>query len=297
MPDHFQAPGAPPAPADNANDDRQLAGEPPFGPGQPKNESPAQGSGRAAPPAGRPSPLPAAIGVVPARLGSTRLPEKMLADLAGQPLVVRTAQGALASGAFARVIVATDHERIAAAVRAAGLEAMLTDPAHPSGSARVAEVARRTDGQLFVNIQGDEPLVDGEGLRRLVAAFADPAVAMGTLWFPLRPEDEDNPNAVKVVADAAGNALYFSRSLIPHPRSRDGFRPRRHVGVYGYRREVLLRLMDLPPTDLERVESLEQLRALYHGIPIRLVEAARDSVGVDTQADLDRVRATLERSL
>lgn len=244
-----------------------------------------------------PAALPAAIGVVPARLASTRLPEKMLADLGGKPLVVRTAESVLASGAFARVIVATDHERIAAAVQAAGLEAMLTDPAHPSGTARVGEVARRTAGELFVNIQGDEPLVDGEGLRRLVAAFADPAVEMATLWFPLRPEDEANPNAVKVVADAAGNALYFSRSLIPYPRSREGFRPRKHVGVYGYRRATLLRLLDLPATDLERVESLEQLRALYHGIPIRLVEASRDSVGVDTPADLERVRLFLQRSL
>lgn len=241
---------------------------------------------------GRPNEV---IGVVPARLASTRLPEKMLADLDGQPLVVRTANAALGCGAFSRVIVATDHERIRDAVTKAGLEAMLTDPDLPSGSARVAEVARRTDAPLYVNVQGDEPLLDGEGVRRLVAAFADPAVEMASLWFPLSADDEQNPNAVKVVTDARGNALYFSRSLIPFPRSREQFRPRKHLGVYGYRRDTLLRLMALPPTDLERIESLEQLRALYHGISIRMVEAARDSVGVDTQADLDRVRAELHR--
>ena len=235
------------------------------------------------------------IGVVPARLGSTRLPEKMLADLCGKPLVVRTAEAATASGAFSRVIVATDHERIMSAVRKAGMEAVMTPPDLPSGSARVAEVARNIQAPVFINIQGDEPLVDGEGIRRLIKAFDDPAVEMASLWFPLSPEDEQNPNAVKVVLDGAGNALYFSRSVIPHPRSRVNFKPMKHLGVYGYRRDTLLRLMGLPATDLEKIESLEQLRALYNGIKIRMVEAAQDSVGVDTQADLDRVRAAMRK--
>jgi 3-deoxy-manno-octulosonate cytidylyltransferase (CMP-KDO synthetase) len=235
------------------------------------------------------------IGVVPARLGSTRLPEKMLADIHGRPLIVWTASAALQSGAFSRVIVATDHERILRAVQEAGFEAVLTDPALPSGSARVAAVARTLTADVFVNIQGDEPVVDGTGLKAVVAAFQDPAVEMATLSFPLRPEDESNPNVVKLVTDARHNALYFSRSLIPFPRSRDGFRPLKHLGVYGYRRATLLRLMELPPADLERIESLEQLRALYYGISLRVIPAVQDSVGVDTQADLDRVRELLVR--
>ncbi|HNW35653.1 MAG TPA: 3-deoxy-manno-octulosonate cytidylyltransferase, partial [Candidatus Ozemobacteraceae bacterium] len=126
------------------------------------------------------------------------------------------------------------------------------------------------------------------------ASFADPSVEMATLWYPLAEADRANPNAVKVVADASGNALFFSRSLIPYPRTSDGFAPRKHIGVYGYRRETLRRLVLLPPCDLEKCESLEQLRALYHGIRIRLVPASRETLGVDTPADLDRVRAVFK---
>lgn len=235
------------------------------------------------------------VGVVPARLGSTRLPEKMLADLCGTPLVVMTARSAMQSGAFAEVMVATDSPRIVEVVEKAGFRAFLTDPELPSGTCRVGEVAKLTDADVYVNIQGDEPLIDGEGLRRVAAAFADQTVKMATLSFPLRAEDEGNPNAVKLVVDAAGDALYFSRSIIPFPRSRDNFSPRKHIGVYGYRRETLLKLLELPPCDLEKIESLEQLRALYHGIKIRVLPAARDSIGVDTQSDLERVRAELAK--
>lgn len=235
------------------------------------------------------------VGVVPARLASVRLPEKMLADLGGEPLVVVTARTAMSSGAFDEVMVATDSPLIQEAVEAAGFKAFLTDPALPSGTCRVGEVARLTCADVYVNIQGDEPLIDGEGLRRVVDAFIDPAVRMATLSFPLRPEDEANPNAVKLVVDAHDDALYFSRSLIPFPRSYDRFAPRKHLGVYGYRRETLLQLLDLPACDLEKIESLEQLRALYHGIKIRVLPAARDSIGVDTHADLERVREELAR--
>ncbi|HEY9069821.1 MAG TPA: 3-deoxy-manno-octulosonate cytidylyltransferase, partial [Candidatus Ozemobacteraceae bacterium] len=199
-----------------------------------------------------------------------------------------------ASGAFDRVIVATDSDRIVAAVTAAGFEARLTDPALPSGTARTAVISDDMVYDVYVNVQGDEPLVDAEGLKRLTAAFADPSVGMATLWYPLAESDHDNPNAVKVVADVREDALFFSRSLIPHPRIRDGFAPRKHIGVYGYRRETLRRLVSLPPCDPERIESLEQLRALYHGIRIRLVPASRETLGVDTPADLERVRAVFE---
>lgn len=234
------------------------------------------------------------LGVVPARLASTRLPEKMLADVAGKPLIVRTAMAAAASGAFDRVIVATDSSRIADAVLAAGFEARMTDPALPSGTARTAVISYDIEYDVYVNVQGDEPLVDADGLKRLTASFDDPAVEMATLWYPLADADRDNPNAVKVVADAVGNALFFSRSLIPFPRNPEGFAPRKHIGVYGYRREVLRRLAALPPCDLEKIEVLEQLRALYHGIRIRLVAASRETPGVDTHADLERVRSVFE---
>ena len=233
------------------------------------------------------------IGVVPARLASTRLPEKMLADLEGTPLVAMTARSAMASGAFDEVIVATDSQKIVEAVEKSGFKAYLTDPELPSGTARVAEVARQTGADVYVNIQGDEPLIDGEGLRRVAEAFADPTVNMATLWFPLLPEDEGNPNAVKLVVDCNDDAIYFSRSIIPFPRSYERFAPRKHLGVYGYRRDTLLQLTSLPACDLEKVESLEQLRALYHGIKIRVLPAARDSIGVDTHADLERVREAL----
>ncbi|NLF96815.1 MAG: 3-deoxy-manno-octulosonate cytidylyltransferase [Candidatus Riflebacteria bacterium] len=233
------------------------------------------------------------IGVVPARLASTRLPEKMLADLDGMPLVAMTARSAMASGAFDEVVVATDSQKIVEAVEKSGFKAYLTDPELPSGTARVAEVARQTNADVYVNIQGDEPLIDGEGLRRVADAFADTAVNMATLWFPLLPEDEGNPNAVKLVVDCNDDAIYFSRSIIPFPRSYERFAPRKHLGVYGYRRDTLLQLTSLPACDLEKVESLEQLRALYHGIRIRVLPAARDSIGVDTHADLERVREEL----
>ncbi len=235
------------------------------------------------------------IGVVPARLASTRLPEKMLADLGGTPLVVMTARSAMQSGAFDEVMVATDSARIVEAVEKAGFKAFLTDPELPSGTCRIGEVAKLTSADVYVNIQGDEPLIDGEGLRRIADSFANPDVQMATLWYPLRAEDEDNPNAVKLVADANEDALYFSRSVVPFPRSREGFAPRKHIGVYGYRRATLLKLLELPACTLEKIESLEQLRALYHGIKIRVVPAVRDSIGVDTHADLERVRSELIR--
>lgn len=233
------------------------------------------------------------VGVIPARLSSTRLHEKMLADLGGKPLIAVTAERASASRAFDRVIVATDHSRILEAVQKEGFEAILTDPALPSGTARVAAIAKGIDAEVFVNIQGDEPLIDGEGLRRVAKAFTDSSVEMATLWFPLDPRDENNPNAVKVISDERNNALYFSRSLIPFPRNRENFYPKKHIGVYGYRRTTLLRLVELPPCNTEQIESLEQLRALHHGIKIKMVEALTDSIGVDTQADLDRVRSIL----
>lgn len=233
------------------------------------------------------------IGVIPARMASVRLPGKMTADLCGKPLVVVTAESVRSSGAFDEIIVATDSQEIVKAVENAGFKAVLTDPDLPSGTARVAEVAKQTDADVYVNIQGDEPLIDGDGLRNIVKAFSSPEVEMATLWFPLLPEDEQNPNAVKLITDANDDAIYFSRSIIPFPRNYDRFAPKKHLGVYGYRKQTLLKLMSLPPCDLEKIESLEQLRALYHGIKIRVIKASQDSVGVDTHQDLAKVRKLL----
>lgn len=230
------------------------------------------------------------IAVIPARLASTRLPRKMLADLGGKPLIVRTAQAAMNSRAFDKVMVATDSQEIAEAVEKAGFKAYLTDPKLPSGTCRVGEVAKLTDAEVYVNVQGDEPMIDGEGLRRIVEAFKEPSVELATLSFPLKEEDINNPNAVKLVTDGESNALYFSRSILPYPRNTEGFAPVKHIGVYGYRRNTLLRLIDLPTCNLEKIESLEQLRALYYGIKIRVLPAVKESIGVDTQEDLDRVR-------
>jgi len=201
-----------------------------------------------------------------------------------------------ASPVVSRVIVATDDLRIATAVASFGGNVRLTSPNHPSGTDRLAEVAATLDCDVVVNVQGDEPLLDSAAISEVVAPFADPTVAMTTLYRRIHdPADLVNPNVVKVVLDRAGFALYFSRAPIPHARDpRGGWPPLyRHIGIYAYRRTALLVLASLEPTPLERTEALEQLRALEHGIRIRAVETAYDSIGVDTPADLEQVRRLL----
>ena len=238
-----------------------------------------------------------ALAVIPARWGSTRFPGKPLALLAGRPLVQHVVEAAERSGAFERVLVATDDERIAEAVARFGGLVEHTSAAHRSGTDRVAEVVARMPAEapdVVVNLQGDEPLVDPASLRRLVQAFTDVRVAMATLVRPLEDAaDRLNPHVVKVVPDIRGDALYFSRADIPFDR--DGMRVPRfaHVGLYGYRRATLVRLAQLPPTTLELAESLEQLRALEHGISIRCIVTEHPSIGVDTPADLARAEAAL----
>ncbi len=207
--------------------------------------------------------------------------------------VYRRAQ---ASPVVSEVIVATDDRRIADAVTRFGGEARLTRPDHVSGTDRLAEVAETLDCDVVVNVQGDEPLLDSDAIREVVAPFADPAVTITTLYRRIEdPADVTNPNVVKVVLDRAGYALYFSRAPIPFARNpRGGWPPLyRHIGIYAYRRRALLVLAKLEPTPLERTESLEQLRALEHGIRIRAVETRYDSIGVDTPGDLEQVRRLL----
>ena len=243
-----------------------------------------------------------AVAIIPARYNSTRLPGKALASIGGRPMVCHVAERTRRARGLERVIVATDDTRIADAVRAAGGEVALTRSDHPSGTDRLAEVARELDAAIVVNVQGDLPLLDPAMVERLVACLrADPLLPMATLAAPLAEDAEwRSPHVVKVVFGGDGRALYFSRSPIPYDR--DGSRAPgaplgwRHIGMYAYRRDVLLRLAALPPSPLERRERLEQLRALEHGIAIGVVEwtAAEPVIEVDTEADLERARAALD---
>jgi 3-deoxy-manno-octulosonate cytidylyltransferase (CMP-KDO synthetase) len=232
------------------------------------------------------------VALIPARFHSSRLPGKPLADIGGQPMIVRVVERVSAASTIEAVIVATDDQRIVDAVAASGGEARLTDSGHVSGTDRVAEIAATLPCRIVVNVQGDEPLLSPAMIDEAVAPLlADPTVEMSTLCRPLVDEAEAvNPHVVKVVRDARGFALYFSRSPIPHVRDGVGARRWAHVGLYVYRRDTLLRLAGLAPTPLERAESLEQLRALEHGIRIAVVETAHASPGVDTPDDLARVR-------
>src|SRR5262245_1863561 len=244
---------------------------------------------------------PSTVAIIPARYGSTRLPGKALADIAGQPMVWHVAERARRARGIARVIVATDDVRIRDAVASTGVEVVMTSPDHPSGTDRLAEVARGIDADVLLNVQGDLPLLDPAMVERLAARMVDePALPMATVAVPLRDDAEwRSPHVVKVVAGADGHALYFSRSPIPFDR--DGVRAPaeplgwRHVGMYAYRREILLRLAALPPSPLERRESLEQLRALEHGIAIGVVSwsDAVPLIEVDTPADLERARSAM----
>lgn len=256
-----------------------------------------------APARGSPSPdAPRALALVPARLGSRRLPRKMLLAESGRALVVHTVANALAAGVFERAVVATDSDEIEAVVREAGFEAVRTRPEHESGTARAEEAARAVGGQAYdvlVNVQGDEPELDPGDLARLVAAFADPDLQAATLAGPLAEADHAKHQVVKVVRDAAGDALYFSRAPIPFRAAPDGAayaredaRPwaesaRRHVGVYAFRPAALAAFVALPRGRLEALENLEQLRWLESGRRMRVVDALHVPLGIDTRADYD----------
>lgn len=235
------------------------------------------------------------IAVIPARYASVRFPGKPLALIAGKPMVQHVYERCLESGSFARVFVATDDSRIADAVRGFGGDVAMTSPDCPSGTDRVAEVARAIPhADVLLNVQGDEPLIPPEALRELAAAFDDPDVQMATLVRPLEDAERANPNVVKAVLAQNGDALYFSRADLPFDRDAQQGRPEAaaprygHLGLYGYRRQTLFKLASLPPTPLELSEKLEQLRALEHGIRIRCRLTSYISIGVDTPEDLVR---------
>jgi len=237
------------------------------------------------------------VGAIPARYGSTRLPGKPLLPIAGRPMIEHVYTRVAQARGLDRVVVLTDDERIARAVEAFGGECEMTPADCASGTDRIAWAARQWSAaavSAIINIQGDEPLIDPEEISRIAEHLAaNPGDPVVTLATPAAPEEMANPNAVKVVLARDGSALYFSRSAIPYPRGEGGAVPLKHVGIYGYQRDALLRLAGLAPTPLERGESLEQLRALENGIPIRVLIVDRASIGVDTAEDLERVEQIL----
>jgi 3-deoxy-manno-octulosonate cytidylyltransferase (CMP-KDO synthetase) len=256
-----------------------------------------------------------AVAIIPARFASSRLPGKVLLEIAGKAMICRVAEQASAARNVGRVIVATDDQRIVSTVEAAGFEAVMTSSDHATGTDRLAEVvAKIDDAEIIVNVQGDEPLISPETIERAVETLRSSATAgIVTTWESIDDAaDVLNPAVVKIAMDDMGRALYFSRAPVPWPRDavheagsidaalqNDPALPRsfrKHTGLYVYRREVVLDFAGWPPSRLERLESLEQLRALEHDVEILAIEASTRSVGVDTNEDLERVRRIVSGS-
>ncbi|MCR9171494.1 MAG: 3-deoxy-manno-octulosonate cytidylyltransferase [bacterium] len=235
------------------------------------------------------------IGIIPARYASVRFPGKPLVDLKGKPMIQRVYEGAAACECLDEVIVATDDQRIYDAVKAFGGNVEMTSDSHPSGTDRCGEVAAKYDAEIFVNIQGDEPLVNPEQIDTLCSAFEDPTVSIATLGYTEVSSDDMNDfNRVKVVCDVNGNALYFSRSPIPSSERatevvRDLFPFMRHIGLYAYRKETLQALILLRPCPLEQMEALEQLRWMYNGYEIRVIPTQIETPNIDTPEDVEKV--------
>lgn len=236
------------------------------------------------------------ICVIPARYASTRLPGKPLADIAGKPMIQHVYEQAAKARLPSLVLVATDDERVYDAVRAFGGQAVMTSCEHCTGTDRLAEVARRYEADVIVNVQGDEPLIAPEVIDLAIEPFSrQRELVMTTLKTRLSEDEFTNPAVVKVVTDQQGYALYFSRSLIPYPRNAgEDFAVYKHIGLYAYRKEFLLHYASMRQTPLERAESLEQLRVLENGYRILVLATNYQCIGVDTPADLERVRGMLE---
>jgi 3-deoxy-manno-octulosonate cytidylyltransferase (CMP-KDO synthetase) len=235
------------------------------------------------------------IAVIPARLASTRLPRKMLREIASKPLIGIVYEAVRSSPLLADVIVATDSEEILAACGKHLWTAQMTSTAHRSGTERVHEVSTRVSADVYINVQGDEPMVRAEQITTLIQVMEDPAAQVGTLMTPAADIDVANPNAVKVVTDRNGRALYFSRATIPFDRDATNPRYFKHLGLYAYRKPALDRFVALGESSLEKSERLEQLRFLENGIPISVGETPYDSVGVDTEQDLERAIELLRK--
>jgi 3-deoxy-manno-octulosonate cytidylyltransferase (CMP-KDO synthetase) len=235
------------------------------------------------------------VAVIPARLASTRLPRKMLREIAGRPLVGWVYEAVRSSPLLDVVMVATDSEEILETCEKHGWKAQMTSSTHRSGTERVHEISNSIAAEVYVNVQGDEPLVCPEQIATLVEVMKDPAVQVGTVKTPCAAEEIRNPNAVKVVTAPNGRALYFSRATIPFDR--DGTQPRyfKHLGLYAYRKPALDLFVAQPESALEKSERLEQLRFLENGVPIHVGETPHDSIGVDTEEDLQRVTELLRK--
>ena len=233
------------------------------------------------------------IAIIPARLASTRLPRKMLREIAGKPLLGWVYEAVCAVPSLSDVVVATDSGEILDLCRKRGWNAQMTSTAHRSGTERVHEISNALSADVYVNVQGDEPLVRAEQIASLLEVMRNSGAAVGTVKTPCPPEDISNPNAVKVVTAVDGRALYFSRSTIPFDRDGTDAHYSKHLGLYAYRKPALDLFMALPESALEKSERLEQLRFIENGIPIYVGETPYDSVGVDTEDDLQRVAEIL----
>ncbi|HYM08812.1 MAG TPA: 3-deoxy-manno-octulosonate cytidylyltransferase [Terriglobales bacterium] len=233
------------------------------------------------------------VAVIPARLASTRLSRKAMREIAGKPLIGWVYEAVQGSRLLDDVIIATDSDEIVEVCRAHGWKAQMTSDAHRSGTERVHEIAQNVAADVYLNVQGDEPMTRAEHIAGLIDVMQDPAVQVGTLMTPAATADIANPNAVKVVTDAARRALYFSRATIPYDRDGAGPKYFKHLGFYAYRKPALDRFVALPESSLEHSERLEQLRFLENGIPIYVAETRFDTIGVDTEEDLRRVEEIL----
>jgi 3-deoxy-manno-octulosonate cytidylyltransferase (CMP-KDO synthetase) len=244
-----------------------------------------------------------AVAVIPARYASTRFPGKVIAPLAGKPLVQHTYERAVRAKLVKEAVVATDDARVADALAPYDTPVVLTDPDHPTGTDRIAEVARGRREELIVNVQGDEPLIDPATIDSAIQPLIDrPDVVMATARHRISdPADAADPNIVKVVCDETGLALYFSRAPIPHIRDAKEAPETspywQHIGLYVYRRDFLIAYARMPQTPLEQLEKLEQLRVLEKGYRIAVVETGYRSIGVDVPADFERVRDILEKRM
>jgi len=237
--------------------------------------------------------------VIPARYGSTRLPGKPLADIAGKPMIQRVYEQVSKAAKTAVTIVATDDKRVFDVVTGFGGDVVMTRADHPTGTDRLAEVAQlHPDFDVIINVQGDEPLIDPSIIDELASVFTNCThIKMATVGTPLYEEEYDNPAAVKVICNKLGNAMYFSRSLIPFPRNNFICKPLKHVGIYAYSREFLLQYANMEPTPAEQTESLEQLRALENGYDIKVIFSEKRFIGVDTPEDLVRVNEIFKASI
>jgi 3-deoxy-manno-octulosonate cytidylyltransferase (CMP-KDO synthetase) len=237
--------------------------------------------------------MPSSAIVIPARMGSTRFPGKPLVDLGGKPMIQWVYERSLASGVTDRVLVATPDQEIIEACKNFGAETVLTRIDHPTGTDRIAEVAEKVVADVYINVQGDEPLIDIETIRSVFRPFSDDSIKMVSVYSVCPAEEEDNPAVVKVATDLRGNALYFSRYAIPFPRNPRSAPLKKHIGIYAYAKDVLMEYPSWLQTPLELSESLEQLRFLENGVAIRMVEGQGSLISVDTAEQADQVRKFL----